>query len=182
MRVIPTICVGLVLCTFVNLLWDDDFQTESYLYPFLFTPAHMTKVNGMAVTFAMDMEYIFVGKPDGYSKEKAESILKEYTEEDIKRLRSAAKLILPERVKYYSEIMGVAPKSIKINSAKKRYGSCSGENNINFSLYLMDKDERFIDYVVVHELAHIRHHNHSKAFYSFIEEFLPDYKERKKLG
>lgn len=82
LRIIPTVCITIVLCTFVNLLWDDDFQTDSYLYPFLFTPAHMTKVNGMAVTFAMDMEYIFVDKPDGYSKEKAESILKEYTEEE----------------------------------------------------------------------------------------------------
>jgi predicted metal-dependent hydrolase len=45
----------------------------------------------------------------------------------------------------------------------------------------MDKDERFIDYVVVHELAHIRHHNHSKDFYEFIEAFMPDYKEREKL-
>ena len=84
LRIIPTVCVGIVLCTFVNLLWDDDFQSESYLYPFLFTPAHMTKVNGMAVTFAMNMEYIFVEKPDGYSKEAAEAILEEYTaEEDL---------------------------------------------------------------------------------------------------
>ena len=107
---------------------------------------------------------------------------KEYTDEEIKLLREKAKSILPEKVKYYSSIMDVYPNSIKINSAKKRYGSCSGENNINFSLYLMDKDERFIDYVVVHELAHIKHHNHSKAFYGFIERFMPDYKERKKLG
>ena len=107
---------------------------------------------------------------------------KEYTEDDIKILREKAKTVLPEKVKYYSSIMDVYPKSIKINSAKKRYGSCSGENNINFSLFLMDKDERFIDYVVVHELAHIKHHNHSKAFYGFIESFMPDYKERKKLG
>ncbi len=107
---------------------------------------------------------------------------KEYTEDDIKILREKAKTVLPEKVKYYSSIMDVYPKSIKINSAKKRYGSCSGENNINFSLFLMDKDERFIDYVVVHELAHIKHHNHSKAFYEFIERFMPDYKERKKLG
>ncbi len=84
LRIIPTICVGLVLCTFVNLLWDDDFQTDSYLYPFLFTPAHMTKVNGMAVTFAMDMEYIFVEKPSGYSEQKAETILEKYkVEEDL---------------------------------------------------------------------------------------------------
>lgn len=107
---------------------------------------------------------------------------KEYTDDEIKILREKAKTVLPEKVKYYSSIMEVYPKSIKINSAKKRYGSCSGENNINFSLFLMDKDERFIDYVVVHELAHIKHHNHSKAFYSFVESFMPDYKERKKLG
>lgn len=83
LRVIPAICVGLVLCTFVNLLWDDEFQTDSYLYPFLFTPAHMTKVNGMAVTFAMNMEYIYVEKPAGYSKEQAQEILEEYTKEDM---------------------------------------------------------------------------------------------------
>lgn len=81
LRIIPTICIGLVLCTFVNLLWDEDFQTDSYLYPFLFTPAHMTKVNGMAVTFAMDMAFVYVDKPDGYSIERAESILKEYATE-----------------------------------------------------------------------------------------------------
>ncbi len=78
LRIIPTICVSLVLGTFVTTLWDDSFQTKSYLYPFLFTPAHMTKVNGMAVTFAMDMEYLYVEKPDGYSVQKAEKILAEY--------------------------------------------------------------------------------------------------------
>ena len=85
LRVIPTICIGLILCTFVNLLWDDDFQSDSYLYPFLFTPAHMTKVNGMAVTFAMNMEYVYVDKPDGYSKKKAEELLKEYTVSDAEK-------------------------------------------------------------------------------------------------
>ena len=100
-----------------------------------------------------------------------------YTAEEIELLRKKAKEILPQKVEYYAKIMGVKPKSVKINSAQKRYGSCSSENNINFSLYLMDKDEKFIDYVVIHELAHIKHHNHSKAFYSFVAEFMSDYKE-----
>ncbi len=113
-------------------------------------------------------------------KEKSEN-RKVYTEQDVQFLRKKAREILPLKVEYYSAIMGVKPKSTKINSAKKRFGSCSAENNLNFSLYLMDKDERFIDYVVVHELAHIKHHNHSKAFYKFIEQFMPDYKERSKL-
>ncbi len=106
---------------------------------------------------------------------------KSYTEDEIKTLREKAKSIIPQKVEYFSRIMGVEPTAVKINSAKKRYGSCSGENSLNFSLYLMDKDEKFIDYVVVHELAHIKHHNHSKAFYAFIERFMPDYKERMKL-
>ena len=113
-------------------------------------------------------------------REKKKQI-KQYSEDDIKLLRKKAKEIIPLKVEYYAKIMQVNPSSVKINSAKKRYGSCSGTNNLNFSLYLMDKDERFIDYVVVHELAHIKHHNHSKDFYSFIEQFMPDYKERMKL-
>lgn len=109
-------------------------------------------------------------------QEKAKNIV-EYSAEDTEKMRKLAKEIIPQKVERFSKIMGVTPSSVKINSAKKRYGSCSAENNLNFSLYLMDKDEKFIDYVVIHELAHIKHHNHSKEFYSFIEQFMPNYKE-----
>lgn len=115
------------------------------------------------------------------SQREKKKEIKEYSEDDIKLLRKKAKEVIPPKVEYYANLMQVNPNSVKINSAKKRYGSCSGANNLNFSLYLMDKDERFIDYVVVHELAHIKHHNHSKDFYKFIEQFMPDYKERMKL-
>ncbi len=107
---------------------------------------------------------------------------KTYSQEEIDFLRKKAKEIIPEKVRYFSSIMGVAPTAVRINSAKTRYGSCSGKNSLNFSLYLMDKNEEFIDYVVVHELAHIKHHNHSKEFYSFIGEFLPDYKDIIKIN
>ncbi len=130
-------------------------------------------------SFLKDKE-LWVLKNIAIQKEKSKN-QKIYSEEDIENLRKKAKETLPVKVQYYSELMGVKPKSIKINSAKKRFGSCSAENNLNFSLYLMEKDERFIDYVVVHELAHIKHHNHSKEFYSFLEQFMPDYKERVKL-
>ena len=82
LRVIPVVCVSLVFGLFVNLLQDEDFQTQSNLYPFLFTPSYMTKVNGMAVTFAMDMAYVFVEKPAGYSVEEVENILESYETED----------------------------------------------------------------------------------------------------
>ncbi len=104
-----------------------------------------------------------------------------YSPEEIKLLRERALAQLPQKVQYFSRIMGVRPTGFHVTSAKTRYGSCSGKNSINFSLYLMDKDERAIDYVVVHELAHIVHHNHGKDFYKLIESVLPDYKEREKL-
>lgn len=82
LRLIPIACVSLVLGVFVNLLWDEDFQSRSNLYPFLFTPSYMTKVNGMAVTFAMDMAYVFVETPDGYSVKEVEEILASYEKAD----------------------------------------------------------------------------------------------------
>ena len=72
----------LALCLFVNALQDEDFQTDNYLYPFLFTPAYMTKVNGMAVTFAMDLKFVAVDKPDGYSRQKAKELLDSYSGTD----------------------------------------------------------------------------------------------------
>lgn len=77
-RIAPAVCIMLVLTSFVSLLQDKSFQTKSYLYPHLFTPAHMTKVNGMAVTFSMNLAYVYVEKPQGYSIKKAEAILAEY--------------------------------------------------------------------------------------------------------
>ena len=106
---------------------------------------------------------------------------KSYSQEDIELLRQRAKAVLPPKVEFFSQIMEVKPKAVKITSAKTRYGSCSSQNTLNFSLYLMDKEECFIDYVVVHELAHIKHHNHSKQFYEFVERFIPNYKEIEKL-
>lgn len=81
-RLIPTVLGILALCLFVNALQDEDFQTDNYLYPFLFTPAYMTKVNGMAVTFAMDLKFVAVDKPDGYSRQKAKELLDSYTGTD----------------------------------------------------------------------------------------------------
>lgn len=97
------------------------------------------------------------------------------------QLRKAAQAILPGRVAWFAEKMQVQPTGVRITGAKKRFGSCNGKNSLCFSFYLMQFPQEAIDYVVVHELAHIRHHNHSKAFYAFVESILPDYREREKL-
>lgn len=103
------------------------------------------------------------------------------TKEREEELKKAALEILPRKVQHYAKIMGVSPTGIKITSAKKRFGSCSGKNSLCFSFLLMQYPEEAIDYVIVHELAHIRHHDHSINFYRFVEKYMPDYKEREKL-
>ena len=77
--------------------------------------------------------------------------------------------------------MGVRYTGLKITAAKTRFGSCNSKNSICFSLYLMSYPENAIDYVIVHELAHIKEKNHSSAFYKVVESVLPDYKDRRKL-
>lgn len=101
--------------------------------------------------------------------------------EEIAALKMRAKEILPKKVAYFSEIMGLKPSGVKITSAKKRFGSCSGKNSLCFSYELMLYPDEAIDYVVVHELAHIKHRNHSAKFYKLIEKYLPDYKRREKI-
>ena len=105
----------------------------------------------------------------------------EPTEEERLDCIARAKEILPQKVEYYGRLMGLMPTGLTITDARKRFGSCSGKNRISFAWRLMRCPEKAIDYVVVHELAHIRHKNHGAAFYQLIASVLPDYKERIKL-
>lgn len=103
------------------------------------------------------------------------------TEKRIQELRAMAQVEIPRRVAYYAEKMGVQPTGIKITSAKTRFGSCSTKNSLCFSWRLMLYPTEAIDYVVVHELAHIKEKNHSAAFYKVVESVLPDYKVRERM-
>ena len=103
------------------------------------------------------------------------------TEAETAELKARAAAVLPEKVAYWSRIMGVQPTGIKITTAKKRYGSCNSRQSLCFSCYLMRSPEPAIDLVVVHELCHIREMNHGPGFYALLERYLPDWKERKKL-
>ena len=100
------------------------------------------------------------------------------SDENIAELKKNAKKIIPIKVAYYANIMGIKYGRITITSAKTRFGSCSSKGNLAFSYRLMLYPDEAIDYVVVHELAHLFEMNHSKAFYSIVENVLPDYKKR----
>ena len=94
--------------------------------------------------------------------------------------RAQAKEILPSKVAHYESLMDVASAQVKISGAKTRWGSCSSKGNLNFSWRLMLADDNLIDYVVVHELAHLREMNHSPRFWAVVAQVMPDYKARQR--
>jgi predicted metal-dependent hydrolase len=84
-----------------------------------------------------------------------------------------------ERVNYYSRILGLTPRGIRISNARCRWGSCSADNRLAFSWRLIMAPPSIIDYVVVHELAHMSAKNHSPRFWNLVVKTLPDYKKQR---
>lgn len=95
--------------------------------------------------------------------------------------RAYANGLLRERLSFFAAKMRVSPSAVRINGAAQRWGSCSGKGSINFSWRLIAAPPDAVDYVVVHELAHLLHHDHSGQFWRAVENVLPDYKRRRQL-
>ncbi|MHB8819108.1 MAG: M48 family metallopeptidase [Bellilinea sp.] len=94
--------------------------------------------------------------------------------------KARAREIISERVRLYADKSGLKVKSIRITSARTRWGSCSRDNALSFTWRLVMAPIEIIDYIVVHELAHIIEKNHSRAFWNQVEKMQPDYKARRK--
>ena len=95
------------------------------------------------------------------------------------RARKALKELLRDRVTalvaLYSVLMGVSPGKIYIRNQRTKWASCSSRGNLSFNLRLVALPERLIEYVIIHELAHLRYLNHSRAFWRLVGRFYPDY-------
>jgi hypothetical protein len=102
---------------------------------------------------------------------KAESVF-------TKWYRDQARAVISERVKLYAARHGFKYRKIRITSARTRWGSCSSMGNLNFTWRLVMAPPEVIDYVVVHELAHLQVNNHSKEFWNQVGCIMPDYKKR----
>ena len=94
--------------------------------------------------------------------------------------REQARAVVSERVNLYAARHGFTYRKIRITSARTRWGSCSSMGNLNFTWRLVMAPPEVVDYVVVHELAHLRVNNHSKEFWKQVERIMPDYKQRLK--
>lgn len=100
--------------------------------------------------------------------------------EEFEALFRAAGRVIPEKVRLWGARMGLAPTRVTITRARTRYGSCSAKNAVSFSCRLMLKEDALVDYVVVHELAHLCHKNHGRAFHQLIEKHLPGHRALEK--
>lgn len=98
----------------------------------------------------------------------------------IKRaLKTEASKELPKRVDALAKANGFKYENLSFKSMRSRWGSCNNKKSITLSTYLMMLPSELVDYVIVHELAHTKHLNHSKDFWDKIEQIMPDYKTRR---
>lgn len=122
---------------------------------------------------------------DGKFQIKAPSNLKgDNRREEIKRrlvewYKKEARTKYKERVEHYRKKLGVSYNKIFIRDQKTRWGSCSSKGNLNFNWRLIMAPLSIMDYIVVHELVHLIHPNHSRDFWKLVESVIPDYKEKK---
>ncbi len=103
--------------------------------------------------------------------------IKKLSDSEIVKLKKKAREYIPGRVAEIADRFWKKYNQIKITSAQTRWGSCTSQKNLNFSYRLMACPYHVIDYVIIHELAHLKEMNHSNKFWSHVAEMKPDYKQ-----
>ena len=120
-----------------------------------------------------DDEFLYLGERKKIEDFKIKNIDSFYKKEILK--------YLPDLVQEYSIKMNLIPTSISYRKNKRTWGSCNYKNGLNFNILLMKFPIELMEYVIIHELAHIKHKNHSKKFWDLVEIHCPDYKQREKI-
>ncbi len=140
---------------------------EGYTFSLLGKPCRITLTDKSRIAFDGEENVIYL--PQKNAKERL-----------VKWLKENAKRIFTQRTAYWADIMQTRYRSVSVSSARSRWGSCTADNALRYTFRLLYADKSLIDYVVVHELAHTKHKNHSPRFWAEVEKYVPDYKERRK--
>ncbi|MCF7908607.1 MAG: M48 family metallopeptidase [Candidatus Omnitrophica bacterium] len=134
-------------------------------------------------------EFFYLGSPYRFrALDRRDIVLTEYLEFPksllpqarsclIEWYRAKALNKISERLDFFVEVTGLRYKSLRISNAYKRFGSCSASGRLNFAWRLIIAPLQVIDYVIVHELAHLEVRNHSRRFWSKVKTIIPDYKK-----
>lgn len=109
-------------------------------------------------------------------------VFTEYKDKELDDFyRTKSQELLPKMVEKNSQRMNLYPTALKFRKNKTRFGSCSSKNSISLNILLMKYPLEVIEYVVIHELAHIKHKNHSRLFWNLVEQYCPNYKQYDKM-
>jgi hypothetical protein len=141
--------------------------------------------------------------PSGMSLEKLENFLQQKADWILRKMNLARKrkpsILLPKasrkeylarkkeafelvenKIDYFRSVYNLCPTRISIRNQKTRWGSCSRKGNLNFNYRIIHLPEPYLDYVVVHELCHLKEFNHAKKFWELVAQAIPDYKKIRK--
>lgn len=132
-------------------------------------------------TFLKEKQAWVLAKVEEQKEKEADSMkIQPLSEAEQRLYRDKARDIFEQKVSYYARMMGVSYGRIAIRDQKTRWGSCSGEGNLNFNWRLIFAPAGVLDYVVVHELAHRKEMNHSPRFWRVVEDTMPEYRKYQK--
>ena len=107
-----------------------------------------------------------------FNPEKFEYLVNQFYKQEAQRL-------IPEMTEQYAKRMRMFPSRVSFRKARSRWGSCSNSNAISFNYLMMKLPLSVIQYIIVHELSHIKYKHHQKEFWNFVKIHSPDYKEQK---
>lgn len=109
------------------------------------------------------------------------SKLRRQSQKDYLVQKEKARSLITSKVEQFNQFYKLPVKKIFIRNQKTRWGSCSSQGNLNFNYKLINLPEKLSDYIVVHELCHLKELNHSQKFWQLVSQTIPDYKERRRI-
>jgi predicted metal-dependent hydrolase len=105
------------------------------------------------------------------------SLFSRHNKKEYLKLREYARDFVAKRLEKYGEFYGFEYKKVAIRNQKTRWGSCSSKSNLNFNYKIVLLPERHADYIIVHELCHLKEFNHSRVFWNLVSQTIPEYKK-----
>ena len=165
--------------------WVLKQRETDYSFPYLGEERLVEMIPAKKTSIAYDSGKIIIKTPayealvKDYEAIENEQII-EKLENDLKKwYKKQAKDYVSKRVEYYKDIVGVTVTSVSIKSRKSQWGSCDSNGNLTFSWRLVMARPEAIDYVVIHELCHRKHMDHSRDFWNQVQKYMPDFKKQK---